>query len=257
MVANEVVCGSGVKQRAERTLRASDVKADEDPSRAAVRGGGIEVCVKHEGGGARRTGCHLSGNVDRVRDDARNQVAGLLHVVAHGHLALPKGEEGRTHAQLVLRRLVRESEVTLENLQSGERVSVDNELAKGPFLGRSEEARQQKIDSRSRHFDHPRSDGDIDLAELWHSEWCKGSGYGRYREDGTSGDRGGTKEVVQVSIRSTRVHGHQTDMIIFRFEDGTKKMVQVPIRSTLVPGDPIDQRSRSRSIWCNHFVNAE
>ncbi|GMF39914.1 unnamed protein product [Phytophthora fragariaefolia] len=68
---------------------------------------------------------------------------------------------------------------------------------------------------------------------------------------------GPTKKMVQVPIRSTRVHGNQTDMIIFRFEDGTKKMVQVPIRSTRVPGDPIDQRSRSRSIWCNHFVNPE
>ncbi|GMF42208.1 unnamed protein product [Phytophthora fragariaefolia] len=60
---------------------------------------------------------------------------------------------------------------------------------------------------------------------------------------------GGTKKMVQVPIRSTLVPG------------GTKKMVQVPIRSTLVPGgtsvDLIDQRSRSRSIWCNHFVNPE
>ncbi|GMF64205.1 unnamed protein product [Phytophthora fragariaefolia] len=78
-----------------------------------------------------------------------------------------------------------------------------------------------------------------------------------YDED-LNGDRGGTKDVVQVSIRPTRVHGHQTNMIIFRFEDSTKKMVQVPIRSTVVPGgtgDPIDQQSRPRSIWCNHWCN--
>ncbi|KAE8881184.1 hypothetical protein PF003_g34701 [Phytophthora fragariae] len=50
IVTNEVVRGPGVKQRAERTLRAGDVETDEDQSRVAVRGGGIEVCVKHGGG---------------------------------------------------------------------------------------------------------------------------------------------------------------------------------------------------------------
>ncbi|KAE8887090.1 hypothetical protein PF003_g28941 [Phytophthora fragariae] len=49
IVTNEVVRGPGVKQRAERTLRAGDVETDEGQSRVAVRGGGIEVCVKHGG----------------------------------------------------------------------------------------------------------------------------------------------------------------------------------------------------------------
>ncbi|GMF47165.1 unnamed protein product [Phytophthora fragariaefolia] len=56
IVTNEVVRGSGVKQPAERTPHASDLKVDEDQSRVAIRGGGIEVCMKHRG--ARRTGCH-------------------------------------------------------------------------------------------------------------------------------------------------------------------------------------------------------
>ncbi|GMF41107.1 unnamed protein product [Phytophthora fragariaefolia] len=82
-------------------------------------------------------------------------------------------------------------------------------------------------------------------------------GYGSYREDGTSVDLGGTKEVVQVPIRSTAVYGNQTNMDILRFEKSAKKMVPVPIRSQRVPGDPIDRRSRSRSICGNHSVNPE
>ncbi|GMF15201.1 unnamed protein product [Phytophthora fragariaefolia] len=62
---------------------------------------------------------------------------------------------------------------------------------------------------------------------------------------------------VEESFRVWEVPGRWYKWRWGRFEYGTKKIVQVPIRSTLVPGDPIDQRSRSRSIWCNHFVNPE
>jgi len=50
VVADEVVRGSRVEQRAERPLRAGDVETDEDQPWVVGRGGGTEMCVKHGGG---------------------------------------------------------------------------------------------------------------------------------------------------------------------------------------------------------------
>jgi hypothetical protein len=91
---------------------------------------------------------NLRGNVDRVRDDTRNQMTRLLHVVSHGHLALTEGEERRARSRLILRGLERETQITLDSLQSRERGGIGHQPAEGPLLGFPTQSGEQEVDFR-------------------------------------------------------------------------------------------------------------
>ncbi|KAG4046365.1 hypothetical protein PC123_g18262 [Phytophthora cactorum] len=61
---------------------------------------------------------------------------------------LPEGEEVCRNSWLILGRLEREPKVTLERLQSGKNVGVDNQLAEGPFLGLPGQQGEKEVNLR-------------------------------------------------------------------------------------------------------------
>lgn len=153
--------GSGVRRRHRVVL----AKREGERLLQGLWLGVREAIARHSSSHTEDEDMDLRRHVNRTRDDARSQVSRLLNLVAHRYLPLFENEQFCSHARLVLWRLESKSEITLETLQSRERVLVNDELAEGPFFGLPRQSGQQEVDLRCWRFDQRRSDRDVNLAQ--------------------------------------------------------------------------------------------